>query len=70
MLTERQSQVLDAIVEYIKENGYSPSVREIGERVGLKSSSTVHGHLKKIEEKGYIERKESSPRALRIIKLN
>ena len=56
MLTDRESEVLDIIVEYINKNGYAPSVREIGEIVGLKSSSTTHKYLKKLEAKGYIER--------------
>lgn len=68
MLTERESQVLGTIVEYIKQNGYGPSVREIGEIVGLKSTSTVHVYLKKLQEKGFIERKENFPRALRVIR--
>lgn len=70
MLTERESQVLNAIVDYIKQNGYGPSVREIGEIVGFKSTSTVHVYLKKLQEKGFIERKENFPRALRVIKDN
>lgn len=68
MLTERESQILNIIVDYIKENEYAPSVREIGELVGLKSSSTVHGYLKSLELKGFIERKDNFPRALRIIR--
>jgi len=67
MLTERESQVLNIIVEYIKENGYGPSVREIGNIIGLKSTSSVHAHLKNLQEKGYIERKENFPRALKVI---
>ncbi|MSU03197.1 transcriptional regulator [Tissierella pigra] len=68
MLTERESQVLNIVDNYIKENGYGPSVREIGGMMGLKSSSTVHKYLKNLELKGFIERKENFPRALRIIK--
>ena len=68
MLTERESEVLNIIVEYIKENEYAPSVREIGKLMGLKSSSTVHMYLKNLELKGFIERKENFPRALRVIR--
>ncbi len=68
MLTERESQVLNIIVEYIKENEYAPSVREIGKLIGLKSTSSVHEHLKNLELKGFIERKDNFPRALRVIR--
>lgn len=68
MLTERESQVLDIIINYIKENGYAPSVREIGDAIGFKSTSSVHAHLKNLETKGFIERKENFPRALKIIR--
>lgn len=68
MLPDREKQILETIETYIKENGYGPSIREICDIVGLKSTSTVHTHLKKLELKGYIERKENFPRALRVIK--
>jgi repressor LexA len=58
MLTERESEVLNIIVEYIKENEYAPSVREIGKLMGLKSSSTVHMYLKNLELKGFIRRRK------------
>lgn len=67
MLTERESQVLDTIVNYIKENGYAPSVREICQLIGLRPPSTVHKYLKGLELKGFIERKENFPRALTVI---
>ena len=67
MLNEKESKLFDAIVKYIDENGYSPSVRELSEIVGFKSTSTVHRYLSKLEEKGYIERRENSPRALRVV---
>ena len=63
-LNERQKAILDYIREKIRVNGYPPSVREIGEAVGLKSSSTVHAHLVKLEEKGYIRKDPSKPRAI------
>lgn len=68
MLNEKESKLFDAIVKYIDENGYSPSVRELSEIVGFKSTSTVHRYLSKLEEKGYIERKENCPRALKVVK--
>ena len=55
-LTERQQEILLYIKEQVREKGYPPSVREIGDAVGLRSSSTVHGHLKRLESKGYIRR--------------
>lgn len=70
MLNKRELEILNAIINYIEENGFSPTVREIGKIVGLNSSSTVHGYLNKLEQKGYIERKANSPRALRVIKTN
>jgi repressor LexA len=66
-LTERQRQVLDFIKEQVREKGYPPSVREIGDAVGLRSSSTVHGHLKRLESKGYIRRDPTKPRAIEIL---
>jgi len=67
MLNDKESKLLNTIVKYINENGFSPSIREIGEIVGYKSTSTVYRYLEKLEEKGYIERKENSPRALKVI---
>lgn len=69
MLTEKEAQILNVIVDYIKENGYAPSVREIGKLVGLKSTSTVHEYLKRLQEKGYIERKENFPRTLKVLRM-
>ena len=68
MLTEREKEILQTIIDYIEDNEYVPSVREICDMVGLKSTSTVHGHLKKLKDKGYIERKENSPRAMKVVK--
>lgn len=64
MLTEKEIIIFETFKNYINENGYVPSIREIGEIVGLKSPATV----KVLEEKEYIERKENSPRALRVIR--
>ena len=63
-LTERQREVLEFIKEQVREKGYPPSVREIGDAVGLRSSSTVHGHLRRLESKGYIRRDPTKPRAI------
>ena len=63
--TERQKSILDAINAFTSERGYPPSVREIGERVGLSSSSTIHAHLKALEKRGMIHRDPTKPRALR-----
>lgn len=65
-MTERQQQIYDLIVEYIQEHLYPPSVREIGDGVGLYSTSSVYAHLKALEAKGYIEVKENSPRAIKV----
>jgi repressor LexA len=66
-LSERQKDILDFLGNFIAENGYPPSVREIGEAVGLSSSSTVHSHLNALENKGFIRRDPSSARALTVI---
>lgn len=63
--TQRQQRILQAIAEFKAERGYPPSVREIGERVGLSSSSTIHAHLKALERRGLISRDPTKPRALR-----
>ena len=59
--TERQRSILDVIRSFTSERGYPPSVREIGERVGLSSSSTIHAHLKALERRGLISRDPTSP---------
>lgn len=63
--TERQQRILEVIRQFTAEQGYPPSVREIGERVGLSSSSTIHAHLKTLERRGLISRDPTKPRALR-----
>lgn len=68
MLTERQFQVLCAIREYIEENGYPPTIRELSEVVGTSSTSTVHSHLNALRTKGFLEIKADSPRALKVVK--
>ncbi|GGJ56769.1 repressor LexA [Anoxybacillus voinovskiensis] len=66
-LSKRQQQILEFIKAEVKSKGYPPSVREIGEAVGLASSSTVHGHLARLESKGYIRRDPTKPRAIEIL---
>jgi len=66
-LSSRQRAILDFIKKEVKEKGYPPSVREIGEAVGLASSSTVHGHLSRLEKKGLIRRDPTKPRAIEIL---
>lgn len=63
--TERQQLILEVIRAFTAEHGYPPSVREIGSRVGLSSSSTIHAHLKALEKRGLIERDATKPRAMR-----
>ena len=67
-LSPRQAAILEFIEQKIKTDGYPPSVREIIDAVGLKSTSTAHAHLLKLEEKGYIKRDPAKGRA--IIPLN
>src|SRR5471030_2906689 len=62
--TEKQQRILDVIRDFTAEMGYPPSVREIGERVGLSSSSTVQSHLKTLERRGLLRRDPTKPRAL------
>lgn len=64
--TDMQSKIYETIVRMIREQGYAPSVREIGDAVGLKSPSTVHFHLKKLEEAGLIEKGACKGRALSV----
>ncbi|KAF0207609.1 MAG: transcriptional repressor LexA [Actinomycetota bacterium] len=66
-LSKRQSQILDFIRAEVHRRGFPPSVREIGEAVGLSSSSTVHSHLAALEAKGFVRRDPSKPRALEVL---
>jgi repressor LexA len=66
-LSKRQQDILAFIKEEVRAKGYPPSVREIGEAVGLASSSTVHGHLARLETKGLIRRDPTKPRAIEIL---
>lgn len=66
-LSKRQQAILDFIKDEVRTKGYPPSVREIGAAVGLASSSTVHGHLARLEKKGLIKRNPTKPRAIEIL---
>ncbi len=67
MLTERQQEIWNFLIEYVDGHGYPPTVREIGERVGLASPSTVHAHLANLERAGLLRRDPTKPRALELI---
>jgi repressor LexA len=67
MLTERQQQIWNFLVAYVDRHGYPPTVREIGEEVGLASPSTVHAHLANLERAGLLRRDPTKPRALELI---
>ena len=64
VLTGKRREILDFIAASLRERGYPPSVREIGEAVGLTSSSTVHTHLEILQREGYLRRNPTKPRAL------
>ena len=66
-LTRRQRDVFEYIKTYINENGYAPCVRDICNALNLKSTSTAHAHLTKLEEKGYISRNPAKPRTILIL---
>lgn len=66
-LSPRQRQVLDYIRSTVADRGYPPSVREIGEAVGLSSPSTVHAHLSTLVREGYLRRDPSKPRAIEVL---
>ena len=65
-LTARQRQILECIVEHQNQRGYPPSVREIGEAVGLKSPATVKSHLDNLKSAGYLVRDPAKPRAIQV----
>jgi repressor LexA len=66
-LTPKEIAILTVIRKNIIQKGYPPSVREIGQEVGLSSSSTVHGYLKKLEQKGLVRRDATKPRAIGLL---
>jgi repressor LexA len=66
MVTERQRAILDYLRAFVDEHGYPPTVREIGEAVGLRSPSTVHAHLAQLERAGLLRRDPTKPRAIEL----
>jgi repressor LexA len=67
MLSKRQREIYDFVLNYVERHGYPPTVREIGEAVGLASPSTVHAHLANLERAGYLKRDPTKPRALEVL---
>jgi len=66
-ISDRQRQILELITTTVQRRGYPPSVREIGEAVGLSSPSTVHSHLSTLVDAGYLRRDPSKPRAIEVV---
>jgi repressor LexA len=66
-LTKRQAQTLDYIRQSIEERGYPPTLREIGEYMGIRSTNGVNDHLRALERKGYLRREDMKSRALRLV---
>jgi repressor LexA len=66
VLTDRQRQIFDFLTTYVDAHGYPPTVREIGEAVGLASPSTVHAHLANLERAGLLKRDPTKPRAIEL----
>jgi len=67
MLTDRQQEIWDFLVRYVEAHGYPPTVREIGQEIGLASPSTVHAHLANLERAGLLRRDPTKPRALELL---
>ena len=66
-ISDKQQEILDYVKQFTLQKGYPPTVREICEKVNLKSTSSVHSHLASLENKGYIRRDPSKPRAIEIV---
>src|SRR5262245_41911728 len=67
MLTTRQQEIWQFLAEYVDAHGYPPTVREIGDAVGLASPSTVHAHLANLERAGLLKRDPTKPRAIELV---
>ncbi|MBO4888709.1 MAG: transcriptional repressor LexA [Firmicutes bacterium] len=68
ILSSKQTEILSFLIDFQNERGYAPSVREICDAVHLSSTSSVHNHLSRLEEKGYIKRDSARPRSVEILK--
>lgn len=66
-ITHKQQKVLNMISRYIEENGYPPTIRDIGKELKLTSTSTVHSYLNVLKSKGYVTWEEGRPRTLKIL---
>ena len=66
-LTRRQEEILTYVKEYIVSHGYPPTVREIGKDLGVSSPATIHTHLNKLVEKGFIKKDSSKNRAIELL---
>lgn len=67
MLTTRQQEIWQFLADYVDDHGYPPTVREIGDAVGLASPSTVHAHLANLERAGFLRRDPTKPRAIELV---
>ncbi|MDK8193785.1 FaeA/PapI family transcriptional regulator [Paenibacillus sp. UMB7766-LJ446] len=66
-LTRREEEALGVIKDYFRDHGYPPTTRELGDMMGVTSSSTAYGYLKRLEKKGCIKRTTSTPRGIKIL---
>ncbi len=67
LLTKRQKEILDFIHQFVGDNGYSPSYREIAQHFGLSSTATIHEHIQTLKTKGYLDAEDHSPRSLEVV---
>lgn len=68
MLTNKQKKILDAIKSFIEKHSFPPTIEELRKIVGIQSKSTIHTHLTKLREKGYVDWWDGSPRTFQILK--
>jgi repressor LexA len=69
-LTKRQREILDFITEFANEHGYAPSLREIGEHLGLNSPSTIHAHVENLKKKGFLKTSYNEARSIEVAKVD